>query len=150
LRIVNMRAKSWWKFREELNSHQECRAVIAPSPDSKPGADIAASTSEVTARGILIEDKDKISKRIGCSPGKGDAVVMCWSEGQIAIKGALRAIGKARQAFAIMDLHRARVQWRRVGERNPPLSTPRTPPRSPFLPPHTIEKRANKKPRSES
>lgn len=111
-----MQAEAWWKFREELNSHQECRSVIVLSPDSKPRADIPAPTSEVTARGILIEDKDKIRKRIGCSPGKGNAVVVCWSEGQIAIKRALRATGKARQALAIMVLHRARVQRRRAAE----------------------------------
>jgi hypothetical protein len=32
---------------------------------------------EATARGILIEDKDRIRNRIRRPPDKGDAVVMC-------------------------------------------------------------------------
>jgi hypothetical protein len=49
-------------------------------------ADLAAPTYEVSARGILIESKDDLRKRLGRSPGKGDAVVMCLSEGNAAIK----------------------------------------------------------------
>jgi len=42
------------------------------------------------ARGILLESKDgssgfgNLRQRLGRSPGKGDAVVMCWSEGNAA------------------------------------------------------------------
>jgi len=44
----------------------------------------------VRARGILLEGKDKSSgfgnlrQRLGRSPGRGDAVVMAWSEGEAA------------------------------------------------------------------
>jgi hypothetical protein len=34
----------------------------------------------VAARGILIESKDDLRKRLGRSPGKGDAVVMCLAK----------------------------------------------------------------------
>ncbi len=40
----------------------------------------------MTARGILIESKDEIRKRLGRSPGKGDAAVMCLSEGNAAVR----------------------------------------------------------------
>jgi hypothetical protein len=41
---------------------------------------------ELTARGIKIETKDDIRRRIGRSPGKGDAIVLAWSEGATAAK----------------------------------------------------------------
>jgi hypothetical protein len=43
--------------------------MIALPPDGELRADLAAPTYEATARGILIEEKDKIRKRIGRSPG---------------------------------------------------------------------------------
>jgi hypothetical protein len=49
-------------------------------------ADLAAPTYEVSARGLLIESKDDLRKRLGRSPGKGDAVVMALSEGNAAVK----------------------------------------------------------------
>jgi hypothetical protein len=54
-------------------------------------------------RGILFQDKDKFSKCIGQSLGNGYAVLMCWSERQIATKRALWVIGKLRQICAIMN-----------------------------------------------
>jgi hypothetical protein len=125
LRFANKRAECWWKFREELNPDQEGGSVIALPPDPELRADLAAPTYEVTARGILIEDKDKIRKRIGRSPGKGDAVVMCWSEGQLAVKRALRAqSGKERQKFATMDSHHQRVRRRNAGNTQSASSSP--------------------------
>jgi hypothetical protein len=64
-------------------------------PDPELRADLAAPTYEVTARGILIESKDDLRKRLGRSPGKGDAVVMCLSEGNAAVKRALNKSGIA-------------------------------------------------------
>jgi hypothetical protein len=49
-------------------------------------ADLTAPRWKLTARGIQIEDKIEIRKRIGRSPDVGDAIVMAWSTGQ----GALR------------------------------------------------------------
>lgn len=101
LSFANKRAEAWWRFREELNPDQEGGSVIALPPDAELKSDLAAPTFEVTARGILIEDKKKIKERIGRSPGKGDAVVMALSEGNVAIKRALRTrSGTPRQAFA--------------------------------------------------
>jgi hypothetical protein len=38
----------------------------------------------VRTGGILIESKEAIRKRLGRSTNKGDAVVMAWSEGEVA------------------------------------------------------------------
>ena len=71
---------------EALDPDQEGGSVIALPPDAELRADLCAPTFEVRASGVILESKDDIRKRLGRSPGKGDAVVMCLSEGDIAIK----------------------------------------------------------------
>jgi hypothetical protein len=84
LAFANRRAEAWWKFREELDPDQPDGSPIALPPDPELRADLCAPTWKLTARGILLESKDDIRKRLGRSPGKGDAVVMAWSEGNRA------------------------------------------------------------------
>src|SRR4051794_3334939 len=84
LAFVNKRAEAWWKFREALDPDQPDGSAIALPPDPELRADLCAPTWKLTARGILLESKGEIRKRQGRSPGKGDAVVMCWSEGNEA------------------------------------------------------------------
>jgi hypothetical protein len=84
LSFANKRAEAWWKFREELDPDQEGGSAIALPPDPELLADLCTPTWSLTTRGILIEDKDSIRKRLGRSPGKGDAVVMALSEGNRA------------------------------------------------------------------
>lgn len=84
LRFANKRAEAWWKFREELDPDQEGGSAIALPPDPELLADLTTPTYEVAARGLLIESKADIRERLGRSPGKGDAVVMCLSEGNTA------------------------------------------------------------------
>lgn len=93
LRFANKRAEAWWKFREELDPDQIGGSVICLPPDPELRSDLAAPTYEVAARGILIESKDDLRKRLGRSPGKGDAVVMALSEGNAAVKRALNNSG---------------------------------------------------------
>lgn len=90
LTFANKRAEAWWKFREELDPDQQGGSAIALPPDPELRADLAAPTYSVSARGILIESKEDIRKRLGRSPGKGDAVVMCLSEGNAAARRQLR------------------------------------------------------------
>lgn len=89
LRFANKRAEAWWKFREELDPDQEGGSAICLPPDPELKADLAAPTYEVTSRGILIESKDDIRKRLGRSTGKGDAVVMALAEGNAAVRRQL-------------------------------------------------------------
>lgn len=101
LRFANKRAEAWWYFREQLDPDQEGGSAIALPADPELRADLAAPTYEVGSRGIIIESKDDLRKRLGRSPGKGDAVVMCLSEGNAAIKRALNNSGP-RQTTANM------------------------------------------------
>ncbi len=54
----------------------ERAAKAALPPDQRLFADLAAPRYRVTARGIQVEDKDQIKKRLGRSPDRGDAVVL--------------------------------------------------------------------------
>lgn len=85
LRFFNKRAEAWWRLREALDPDQPGGSTVALPPDPELRADLAAPTYEATGRGIKVESKKDIKKRLGRSPGKGDAVVMCWSEGDLAI-----------------------------------------------------------------
>lgn len=85
LAFFNKRAEAWWRMREELNPDQEGGSVIALPPGAEVKADLAAPQWKLTARGIQIESKDDIRDRLGRSPGKGDVIVMCLSEGQAVI-----------------------------------------------------------------
>ena len=44
-------------------------------------ADLTTPTFEVGSRGIKVETKEEIVKRLGRSPDRGDAVVMAWAGG---------------------------------------------------------------------
>jgi hypothetical protein len=90
LAFANRRAEAWWKFREALDPDQPDGSAIALPPDPELRADLCSPTWKLTARGILLESKDDIRKRLGRSPGKGDAVVMGWSEGNKAAMARLR------------------------------------------------------------
>ena len=90
LAFANKRAEVWWKFREALDPDQPDGSAIALPADPELRADLCAPTWKLTARGILLESKDgssgfgNLRQRLGRSPGKGDAVVMAWSEGNAA------------------------------------------------------------------
>ncbi len=107
LQFANKRAEAHWRLREALDPNQEGGSIIALPPDAELKADLAAPTWKLTPRGILVESKEDIRKRIGRSPDKGDAVVMCWSEGQAAqrLKGmpmpsmANRGYGEMKSGF---------------------------------------------------
>jgi hypothetical protein len=90
LAFYNKRAEAWWRMREELDPSQGGGSVVALPPDASIKADLAAPRWELTARGIKIEDKDEIRKRLGRSPDEGDAIVMCLSEGARAVAAELR------------------------------------------------------------
>lgn len=92
LTFANKRAEAYWRFREALNPDQEGGSVVALPPDPELRADLAAPSWKLTTRGILLESKEELRKRLGRSPGKGDAVVMCLSEGTRAAMRS-RSIG---------------------------------------------------------
>lgn len=76
LSFVNKRAETWWKFREALDPAYGSKLALPPDPSLR--ADLTSPTWKLTPRGIQIESKDEIRKRLGRSPDKGDAVVLAW------------------------------------------------------------------------
>jgi hypothetical protein len=63
------------------------RLGVALPPDAELKADLASYVWQNTTGGILLEDKEADQKkRIGRSPDKGDAVVMCLAEGDRAVE----------------------------------------------------------------
>jgi len=74
LHFANKRAESWWQFREALDSLNGEGIALPPDPELL--SDLCAPRWKLTARGIQVESKDEIIKRLGRSPDCGDAVVM--------------------------------------------------------------------------
>ena len=98
--FVNKRAEAAWRFREALDPSQEGGSAVALPPDPELKADLASYRYSDEVSGILLEDKELQKKRIGRSPDKGDAVIMCLSEGQRAVERAHRAGQTARPTTA--------------------------------------------------
>jgi len=73
LRFVNLRACLWWRMREALDPVHG--SDIALPPDRELLADLCAPRWKLTVRGIQVESKEDIVKRIGRSPDKGDSAV---------------------------------------------------------------------------
>lgn len=90
LGFFNKRAEAWWRLREELDPDQEGGSVIALPPGAEIRADLATPRWQLTTRGIKVEAKEDIRKRLGRSPGKGDVIMMCLSEGQAVITRQLQ------------------------------------------------------------
>ena len=73
IKFANKRAELYWKLREALDPVGG--EDLALPPDQELLVDLCAPRWSVTSRGILVESKKDIKKRIQRSPNKGDAVV---------------------------------------------------------------------------
>ena len=87
---MNKRAEAWWRLRQELDPAQEGGSVIALPPDPELRADLAAPRWSLRPNGILLESKDDLRKRLGRSPGKGDAVVLALYLNDQAVKRQMK------------------------------------------------------------
>jgi hypothetical protein len=113
LKFFNIRTEAYWGLREALDPYQVGGATMALPPDKELLADLTAPTFEIrSGKGgmvIHLEPKDKLVKRLGRSPDKGDAVVMCWWAGARAVTDA--------------------TEWRKGFGRDRPLNVVRKRPR---------------------
>jgi hypothetical protein len=96
LRFGNKRAECWWRMREALSPERPVK--LALPPDIRLQADLCAPRYRLTARGIMVEDKVALKKRLGRSPDRGDAVVLAAIRTAIitdanADRGTVRAFG---------------------------------------------------------
>tara|TARA_B100001964_G_scaffold208877_1_gene241906 strand:- start:538 stop:1086 length:549 start_codon:yes stop_codon:yes gene_type:complete len=90
LSFFNKRSQVIWQFREALDPNQDGGSPIALPNDQSLMADLTAPTFEVGPRGIKVETKEDVVKRLGRSTDRGDAVVMAWySGGRRLIAGRL-------------------------------------------------------------
>lgn len=74
LSFVNLRAESYWRFREALDPKDGENLALPPDPELE--ADLVAARWVMQTNGIKIEDKEDIKKRLKRSPDSGDAVVL--------------------------------------------------------------------------
>ena len=74
LSFVNVRAKSYWMVRELLDPASGEKLAIPPDPELL--ADLTAVRWKVTVRGVQLEEKSEVSKRIGRSPDAADSFVL--------------------------------------------------------------------------
>lgn len=81
LTFANLRAETYWKLREALDPVKGDGLALPPDPILK--ADLCAPRWKLTARGIQVELKEDIIRRIGRSPDVGDAVVMAFMEPRV-------------------------------------------------------------------
>lgn len=97
LTFFNKRAESHWRLREALDPDQVGGSKIALPPDPELLGDLTAIRWWLAGtRGVQVEDKEELKKpeRLGRSPDKGDAVIMCWSEGERGLVAAQRKRGR--------------------------------------------------------
>lgn len=73
LRYANKRAKWYWGMRELLDPSKGHNMMLPP--DAQMKADLCAARFEVTVRGIRVEPKEEIKKRLQRSPDRGEAVI---------------------------------------------------------------------------
>lgn len=102
--FVNKRSEILWRFREALDPDQEGGSTIMLPDDPALVADLTAPTFEVVSRGIKVESKEDVCKRLGRSTDRGDAVVMAWSAGLRAanIQGGFQALARNRTPKVVM------------------------------------------------
>ena len=78
LGFVNSRAEWYWKLRESFDPANGMELAI---PDDRElRVDLCTPRFKLTPRGIQIESKEDIIKRIGRSPDKGDSLVYAHAE----------------------------------------------------------------------
>jgi hypothetical protein len=81
LAFFNVRTEAYWRFREALDPSQPQGSNIILPIDPELVSDLCAPRYEVTSRGIRLESKEDVCKRLNRSPDRGDAVVMAWWDG---------------------------------------------------------------------
>ena len=109
-KFTNKRSAAYWLFREALDPGQPGGSKIALPASNKLLADLSAPTFDITARGLQVEPKDEVCKKLGRSTDSGDTVVMCWWEGAKESNSAMEWIDRKMNNFpkVIMGRHHTR------------------------------------------
>ncbi len=93
LGFFNKRSETWWKLREALDPSRAGGSGICLPDDQELLSDLTSVRFKpVQHRGVMsikAETKEDVVTRLGRSPDKGDAVVMCWSKGDATMLGQI-------------------------------------------------------------
>lgn len=73
LKMVNKRAENYWRLREALEPGKGDNLELPPSQSLL--GDLTAAKWKLTTRGVIVEPKEDIVKRLGRSPDEGDALL---------------------------------------------------------------------------
>jgi hypothetical protein len=73
LRFSNLRAQYHFRFSEALEEED-----LAIPKGVEVLADVTAARYTTTVRGIQVEDKQTLKKRLGRSPDRAEAFMLCW------------------------------------------------------------------------
>jgi len=98
LAFANVRAQSYWRFRELLDPTRSIK--VALPRDARLKADLCAPRYRVTSRGVQVEDKQDIKKRLGRSPDRGDAVVLAALRTAVHFDNRRRSYFTARRSVS--------------------------------------------------
>lgn len=102
LGFINCRAQWYWQFREALDP--ESGQDICLPPSRTLFVDLCTPRWKLTARGIQIESKDDIIKRIKRSPDEGDSCIYAHAQ-------------KYYEGWAIVEVMRQQVEEKQRLER---------------------------------
>jgi hypothetical protein len=75
LKMRNVRAEYHWRMRDSLDPTDGDDIALPNDPELL--ADLCAPRYKITTSGVLVEEKKEIKARIGRSPDKGDAAMLC-------------------------------------------------------------------------
>jgi hypothetical protein len=92
LAMGNLRAWAYWSLAEDLDPAYG--STIALPPDQELLADLTAARWKNGPRGVMLEPKEDITKRIGRSPDAGDAVAMAHLPPILAPRITIPEFGK--------------------------------------------------------
>lgn len=84
LGFFNKRAAAHWRMREILDPAYGEDFALPPDPELL--ADLSAPRWSLTTRGILVEKKEEIKKRIGRSPDVGEAAIYSCAQDTVGVK----------------------------------------------------------------
>lgn len=74
--FANLRAETWWKFREALDPNSGENIALPPLRQLR--VDLCAPHYKIRAGKIVVEGKPDVKKRIGRSTDYADAVLLAW------------------------------------------------------------------------
>ena len=82
LPFYNTRAEAYYRLKEALDPDQPGGSRICLPKDPEILSDLTSILIDISVDNVIkLESKKDLVKRLGRSPDKGDAIMMCWSGG---------------------------------------------------------------------